>query len=178
VPYQDGAVGASLPGKVRGTERNMGDWTATDSLAVVAPGAESPIDLSLTVSAETEAVPVETPFAAVYLIDNPAVRAATSVIFSLASDDVPAGMEIVSAKIGWFGRPCTITKYVSCPIGPIGSRKTQFVVVTLRPLVAGPFSTVAGTAGRFIDHSDEVIDANLIESEVTEKFDVRRQYEL
>ncbi len=28
VPYQDGAVGASLPGPVRGTEQNMGDWAA------------------------------------------------------------------------------------------------------------------------------------------------------
>jgi polyhydroxybutyrate depolymerase len=28
VPYQDGAVGASLPGPVRGTEQNMADWAS------------------------------------------------------------------------------------------------------------------------------------------------------
>lgn len=28
VPYQDGAIGVSLPGPVRGTEQNMGDWAA------------------------------------------------------------------------------------------------------------------------------------------------------
>ncbi len=30
VPYQDGAVGASLPGPVRGTELNMTDWATLD----------------------------------------------------------------------------------------------------------------------------------------------------
>jgi poly(3-hydroxybutyrate) depolymerase len=47
VPYQNGAVGLSLPGvKVRGTQLNMGDWARLDTCRPRA--VTSPIDAECT----------------------------------------------------------------------------------------------------------------------------------
>ncbi len=56
-------------------------------------------------------------------------------------DTVPAGVELVSARHGWFGTPCDTTTAIVCDLPDLDPGRWTFVVVVARPVVAGVASS-------------------------------------
>ena len=69
-------------------------------------------------------------------LSNRGTGSATDVVVTA---EIPAGFEIVSGKIGWFGVPCTVVgQTLTCRAGSVPS--FGFIVVEVRPTTAGSFT--------------------------------------
>ena len=81
-------------------------------------------------------------------VTNEGPDAATEVEIT---DQLPAGVEIDSATMGWFSRPCEVEDdtYVCRPgyFGYLAPGATGFVTVTVRPTLAGPLTIDPAVAG-------------------------------
>lgn len=78
---------------------------------------------------------------------------------------VPEGFTLVSAKVGWFARPCTVTgRDVTCRISSLAVGANNFAVVTLTADQAGT-STITATVDAA--NPDEDLTRNTVTSDVT-----------
>ncbi len=115
--------------------------TSSATVDVVVIGSDP--DLRITKTASAAEVAVGDTFEYLLFVENPGARAATGV---RVADIVPAGLEVVSAKRGWFGVPCTVSgRSVVCNLGTVSTY--GFVVVQVRATTAGTVVNTAGVTG-------------------------------
>ena len=145
-------------------EQSPGDETLSHTVEVEPSAADLKIRTTPR-SSEVTAGEVLT-YTAVVTNDGPDAASEVRI-----TDQFPADVEIVSATMGWFSRPCVVDDdaYVCEPgyFGYLAPGDTEFVTVTVRPTAAGPL-TIDPTVTGFQEDPDQSSNTDPVQVDVVE----------
>jgi hypothetical protein len=125
------------------TDPDPSDDTITVRRRTVAPEQATPVDLGFEPVADLGSLPVGSRVERVIpFVNRSTTRTATNVRVGL--DDPTGRLRVLSARMGWFSRPCTISSTATrCAYGTLGPGAIGFVVVTVEVRSAGALDLAA-----------------------------------
>jgi uncharacterized repeat protein (TIGR01451 family) len=142
-------------------ELSPGDETLTHTVEVEAATA----DLRLSATPSSTEVAVGDTWSYVVSVANDGPHAATDVVLR---DQLPAGLELVSALRGWVGWRCpSDPDSYACPLGTTAPGTSRFVVVTVRAVRPG-VATSRPTVSALQSDPDTTSNSAAVSIEVVE----------